>query len=305
MTRRSLLQQSVLVRSALAAVPAADFKSKLVGPVCSVPTVYNADYSLDLVSIKKIVDCGLQAGAQTFALTAGNSQYDRLTYDEIKTLTTALVKAVNGRGLVIAATGQWWTGQAVDYARFASQAGADAVQVFLPAFGNDDTLYDHFAKIAAASRCGIVLHGQVPFPLLKRVLALETVVAYKEEYPPLYSVELFAKYRDRLNIFAGGQKSRYLMFQPHGMKAYYSTFSTFAPSIPQRFWKASQAGRTADAIAVVDNFDVPFFSRFSHAFWRATLEHFGTAQRYLRPPEAFVTPPQMADVKAFYRTLGM
>ena len=105
-----------------------------------------------------------EAGSHVFALTAGNSQYDRLTYDEIKGLTATLVKAVNGRGMVIGATGPWWTGQAVDYAKFAESAGVDAVQVFLPAYGDEDMLFDHFRQIAAATKCAIVLHGQVPCP---------------------------------------------------------------------------------------------------------------------------------------------
>jgi len=293
------------VRSARAAVTPADFKAKLTGPVCSVPTVYNADYSIDFPAIKKIVDCGLRAGSHVFTLTAGNSQYDRLTYQEVKDLTAGLVKAVNGRGMVIAATGQWWTGQAVDYARYAESVGADALQVFLPAFGTDDTLLEHFRRITAATRAGIVLHGQVPLPLLKRLAAIDSVVAYKEEYPPIYSVEVFSQYRDRINIFGGGQKSRYLMFRSMGMKAYYSTFSTFAADVPRKFWSACQKGDDKAAVSVVNQYDVPFFARFSHGFWRATMAHFGTAQRFLRPPEPYFSEAQVAELKSFYRSLNL
>src|SRR4051794_25044112 len=211
LTRRSLLQSCAWLpalaaaRTSQAAVRPDEFKDKLTGPICSVPTVYREDFAVDHASIRKIVECGLKSGSHVFALTAGNSQYDRLTYDEIKDLTTTLVKAVNGRGLVIGATGQWWTGQSVDYARYAESAGVDAVQVFLPAYGDDDTLFEHFRRITAATKCAIVLHGQVPMPLLKRILDFESIVAYKEEYPVIYTVEVFTRYGKRLNIFAGGQ----------------------------------------------------------------------------------------------------
>jgi len=78
MNRRTLLQQALLLRTAMAAVPPSQFKDQLVGPICSVPTVYNADFSLDFPAMRRIVDCGLRSGAQVFALTAGNNQYDRL-----------------------------------------------------------------------------------------------------------------------------------------------------------------------------------------------------------------------------------
>jgi len=310
-TRRTLLQSCAWLpvfaaaRTSQAAVPSLQFKEKLTGPICSVPTVYREDFAIDSPAIRSIVECGLKAGSHVFALTAGNSQYDHLTYEEIKALTSTLVKAVNGRGLVIGATGPWWTGQAVDYARFATAAGVDAVQVFLPPYGDEDMLFEHFRQITAATNAAIVLHGQVPMPLLKRILAFESIVAYKEEYPVVYSVEVFTTYGKRLNIFAGGQKSRYLMYQPYEMQAYYSTFSTFEPSVPRRFWQACQKGDTAGAIEVVKHYDVPFFARFSHPFWRATLENFGTARRFVRPPDRAFTAAQTLELKKFYSGLGL
>lgn len=306
LTRRSILAGlPLLARPTRASITASQFKENLVGPICSVPTVYDEKFAIDYAGIRAIVECGLKSGCRVFTLTAGNNQYDRLTYEEIKSLTAALVKSVAGRGMVIGATGQWWTGQAVDYARFAESSGVDAVQIFLPTYGDENSLANHFQQIAKATSRAIVLHGQVPLPLLKRLMEIETVVAYKEEYPAIYSVEVFSRYRKRLNIFAGGQKSHYLMYQPFGMKAYYSTFSTFAPAVPKQFWSACQRGDSAAAVRVTEQYDVPFFSKFSHAFWRATLEHFGMAKRFLRPPEVSFTPTQVAEVGTFYRQLGL
>jgi dihydrodipicolinate synthase/N-acetylneuraminate lyase len=175
----------------------------------------------------------------------------------------------------------------------------------LPPFGDDDTLFEHFRQIAAATRCSIVLHGQVPMTLLKRLMALESVVAYKEEYPAIYSVDVFTKYGSRLNIFGGGQKSKFLAYEPYGMKAYYSTFSTFAPTVPKAFWSAVEKHDASGAVEVVKRYDVPFFERFSHAFWRGTLEHFGIAKRYLRNPERTFTQTQVDELKTFYRGLNL
>ena len=108
-----------------------------------------------------------------------------------------------------------------------------------------------------------------------------------------------------LHIFAGGQKSRYLMFQPYGMQAYYSTFSTFAPEIPKRFWAACEKKDFAAARDVVTRYDVPFFHEWSHPFWRATMEYFGVAKRYVRPPDRSFTDQQVKDLKTFYTKLGL
>lgn len=281
------------------------FKQLLTGPILSIPTVYTSERKLDGDGIRKMVELAWKAGVKVYSLTAGNSQYDRLTYEEIKELTRIAVEAAAGKGILIAATGAWWTGQAVDYARFAESIGADALQITLPAGAGDDQLLAHLQAIASSARLGLVLHGQPSLRLLERLLAIESLVALKEEYAVEYTVPVYQRFGDRLNIFAGGGKARFLMYQPYGMRAFYSTFATFAPQIGIRFWNAAQRGDVKTARDIIFRYDVPFFERWSHGFWRATLEHFGVAKRYLRPPDETFTNQQMVEVRAFYSGLGL
>ena len=71
------------------------------------------------------------------------------------------------------------------------------------------------------------------------------------------------------------------------------------------FWGMIQKGDQAGAIAWVNKYDYPFLDRWSHAFWRASMEHFGTARRHLRPPVRSFTDEQMKEVKAFYDGIGL
>lgn len=312
LTRRMLLALPALT-AAGAASPSttpAQFRKRLVGPICSVPTVYTEDRSLDLESFRRIIETGVKAGCGAFTLTSGNNQYDRLSYDEIKQLTRTLIETVAGRGLTIAATGPWWTGQVTDYATFARDLGADAVQVQLPAQGDPASLLEHFRQAARAAQRAIVLHGQTPVPLLRKLVEMDEISAYKEEYPALYSREVFEEFGKRLNIFAGGQKGNFLTFWPYGMKAYYSTFSTFAPKVTREFWSAVQARDLDRAGRLVTRYDVPFFrgtplGAWTHAYWRATLEAHGIAKRYLRPPEVTFDDAQAAKVRDFQKQLGL
>jgi len=102
----------------------ADFKQRLQGPILSFPTAYTSDFKLDLAGMRKMIDAAVRAGVGVVGQTAGNSMYATMTYDEIKSLTRMMVEATAGRALTIAATGPWWTGQSVDYARFAESIGA-------------------------------------------------------------------------------------------------------------------------------------------------------------------------------------
>jgi dihydrodipicolinate synthase/N-acetylneuraminate lyase len=258
-----------------------------------------------------MIRLGLANGVGVYELTAGNSQYNVLSFDEVKQLTRVVVEAVGGRGIVIAATGPWWTGQAVDYARYAESVGADAVQVLLPPGGSDDGYVEHFRKIAAATKIAIVLQGDMPPRLIERFIQIPSIVSMKEDGTEDYYVQIVKQFGRRLAIFCGGQKRRYLIGQPFGSPAYFSFFITFAPEIAVRFYEAVKKDDLEAARAIVERYEKPVFDFCSagpcgfHAYWRAFMEHFGVAKRYVRPPADSCSDEDMRRVTALCDRLGL
>src|SRR5689334_19505318 len=86
--------------------PAA-FKQNLAGPILSLPTTFNSDLSVNLNGIRHMVARARRYRIPVFELTAGNSKYAQLSYDEIKQVTRTMVEAAEQDGLTIAATGAW------------------------------------------------------------------------------------------------------------------------------------------------------------------------------------------------------
>lgn len=289
------------------AIDPSEFKNRLRGPILSIPTTYTSDFKIDFHAMRRMVEMAVNAGVEVFSLTNGNSQYDRLTYDEIKDLTRLMVETVAGRGIMLAATGPWWTGQAVDYVRFAESLGADGVQVLMcsNAGADDQGHFEHYKAVASNTKLPLVVHGQPSLTLMERLMTLDSVVAFKEEYDIDYTLSLYERFGDRLNIFAGGGKGRFLTYQPYGMKAYYSTFITFAPQLAMQFWNAVKSNNLKAAKEFVLKYDVPLYSNWSQSFWRASLECFGVARRYMRPPQPTFSDAQMGVVKDFYQRLGL
>jgi len=140
---------------------------------------------------------------------------------------------------------------------------------------------------------------------MKRLMTIDSVVAQKEEATTDSTVPLYRQFGGRLNIFAGGTKARFLAYRPYGMQAYYSAFSTFAPKIALHFWDAVQKNDQKEAADIVLKYDVPFFERWSNSFWRATLEYFRIAKRYVRPPDRSFSDKEMEEVKSFYQGLSL
>lgn len=277
------------------------FKRRLAGPILSLPTTFTADRSVNYDAVHKMVGRARRYGVPVFALTAGNSKYALLSYDEIMRVTQALVEAAGGDGLTIAATGAWPTEQVVDYARFSESVGADAVQILRPkGVDDEDALFQHFQTVAANTRLPIVLHGNYSAALIRRLLVIDAIVAMKEDGALTYYIDRAIEFGDRVEIFSGGAESRYLVGHPYGARAFFATYTGFAPDIPMKFWSAIRAGNIKKAVDITSAYDHPFIKRFTHPFWHATLEYFGVAQRYLRPPFESYTDRQMNDVKAFF-----
>jgi 5-dehydro-4-deoxyglucarate dehydratase len=284
----------------------AEFRRRLVGPILSNPTPFQANFEVDYQGLRNLIARALRYGVPIFASTAGNSQYDSLTYDEIKEVTRVLVEAVGGRGLTIGATAGWWTAQVVDYCRHAESVGADAVQVMAPTrHSGDDSLVRHFETIAKSTRLPLVLHGNYSEPLLRRLVKIDSIVALKEDLELTYYIDRQIEFGDRLSIFAGGAETRFLVGYPYGSKAFFSTYTTFAPDISMRFWKAIREGDLKRAVEITTKYDHPFIKQFTHEFWHATLEYFGVAQRYLRPPQRSYSDAEMKGVKAFFDRQGL
>jgi 4-hydroxy-tetrahydrodipicolinate synthase len=280
-----------------------EVKARIRGPILTVPTPFTRDFAVDYPGVRNMVKLGLANGIGVYELTAGNSQYNVLSYEEIKQLTRVLVEAVGGRGIVIAATGPWWTGQAVDYARYADSVGADAVQVMLPS-GSEDGYVEHFRKIAAATKRAIVLQGDPSPALLRRLVAIPSIVSMKEDGSDAYYQEVVKAFGKRLAIFCGGQKRRYLLAQTLGSPAFFSFFVSFAPSVTVRFWEAVQKNDQAAAQQIVDRYEKPVFDfclagpRGFHAYWRGLMEIYGVASRYVRPPDESCADEDMRRLRA-------
>jgi 4-hydroxy-tetrahydrodipicolinate synthase len=283
----------------------ADFKQRLRGPIVSIPTPFTADFRLDLAGLRRMVEMDLRHNISIFELTAGDSQYSFLAYEEIKQLASALTQAVADRGLTIVGTGAWWTERTIDFARYAESAGATALQVLKPGGATEDGWVEHYRRVAAATRLPIVLHGDFPILLLEKLTRIESVVALKEDVSLSYFIDGIVRFGKRINCFSGGGLDWYMVGQPYGATAYFDSYATFAPEIAVRFRQAVERGDYAAEAEIVKKYDHPFIQNFSASFWHATLEYFGVAARYLRPPQHSYTDQEMAKVKEFYDKLGV
>lgn len=294
----------------------------LAGPIASIRTPFNQDGSIDYAGLRRMVDFDLQAGAGALLITWGDSLFSLLGDREIAELTKAVVEAAAGRAVVVACTGRWATPQAVEFAAFCREVGADILLVFPPMWYpgclSVQSLVEHHRAVAAhlpvmANSAELQrLGASAGLEAARRLLEGEPqVLAMKADVMGDFDRKMTSLVRDRWTIFAGGQKSFHLDLLPYGCQGYLSTFITFRPSITRAYWRAIGSGEQRAAVRLIEVIDRPFFDHILalpggfDAAMHGIGELCGLCQRWRRPPFCSLADPEMEALAGFLAELAV
>ncbi len=296
-----------------------ELKKRIRGPIQSIPTPFTANHNVDYDGVRRIIDVAIEGGIKVILTTAGDSQFGVLSMDEIKKLTKVMVEHVAGRATVIAGTGSWWTGALIKFAKYVEQLGADGLMVLLTATPfrqalTDEAKFRHYKAVADETRIGIVLQGWqgVSMPLIERITnEIDQVVAMKEDGGDRYYYDVVRRFSERLAIFCGGQKWRFLYAYPYGSVGFLSVYGSFQPKVATEFYNRLVAGDLKKAMEIERKYDQPLFDfglnspKGFQATWMAALELFSVAQRWMRPPAEPLTQKEMKKLRQTFVNMGL
>lgn len=294
----------------------ARFKHQLSGPIASINTPFAASGGVDLEGLRRFVDVAITGGARSVLFTPGDSLYAVLSEREIGDITKATVEHVAGRAMFLAAAGPWWRGQAVEFAAFAREVGADGVLASPPFRGGTPREHaDYFLAVSQELPTVILSATLSPLGISGAVEVVEILleegeqmVGFKEDYGPEFARQACLLADGRWAIFAGGQKQTHLDMAPYGCDGYMSVLVVFKPEIARSYWDAIEAGNHKAAARVIRDFDLPMFDAMassssvgSDAAQHAMMELYGISQRWRRPPLASFSDEEVerlgADLK--------
>ena len=294
-----------------------DLRAALANPIVSLPTYFHRDGQQDLVSLQRTVEFVVENDFPTLLLTAGDSNYALQSEAEIRTVARTVVDAAAGRATVLVGTAlSWWHEQILDFATYVDDLGA-GVMVLRPAvaLGNsivfEEPVFELYRAVAERVNCGMVLNGQFSMGLLDRLADLPQVVGLKEDAGDAWCHDALYTVGDRLSIFNGGQKWRFLYGRLWGMKGYMTSFGPWAPQVAQHFWAAVQAKDLFAAAQIVDTYDNPFFAhsighpKGFHSVRQACFEVFGRGPRWLRAPQPALDDGEMAALRQVFADMDL
>ena len=295
-----------------------ELKNALASPIVSLPTFFTREGAQDLESLRGTVEFVITHGMKVLLLTAGDSNYELQSEEEIRAVARTLIETARGRSTVVVGTAShWWSDQIIGFARYVEDLGADGVMVLRPQVARgdsahfEDPVFEMYRAVADAIDCGVVLNGIFSMRLLKRLAEIPGVVALKEDAGDPWCHDALWKVGKELAVFNGGQKWRFLYGMLWGMVGYMTTYGILAPQVTHQFWEAVQKKDMFAAARIVDTYDNPFFDyaighpKGFHPVSQATMEVFERGPRWLRAPQPSLNDTEMDELRGIFRRMGL
>jgi 4-hydroxy-tetrahydrodipicolinate synthase len=138
--------------------------SFLEGVFSVLPTPFYDDASLDMDSMRRVVELFIKGGVNGLTALGVTGEVARLTDKERQTVLEAVIEHAAGRVPIVAGTTAEGLHTCIEYTRNAKSAGASAVMISPPRMAklNSEAVVRHFAAVAEAVDIEIVVQDFPP-----------------------------------------------------------------------------------------------------------------------------------------------
>ena len=210
------------------------------------------DGSVDEKALRHLVNWHVKEGTNGLVPVGTTGESPTLSHDEHKKVVEIVVDEAAGRLPVIAGAGSNNTIEAVELARPAEQAGADAVLCVAPYYNkpSQDGMYQHFKTVAQAIEIPVFLYN-VPARTIADI-SVDTVDRLARDLDNIIGIKdatanLARPSQQRLKTGTGfiqlsGEDATALGFNAHGGVGCISVTANVAPALCAQMQAATLAG---------------------------------------------------------------
>lgn len=220
-------------------------------------TPYNADYSVDLNSLKKIISIQTGNGIDAIILLGTTGESPVISLEERRRIIDTGIQSAEGKTKIIIGTGTNDTRKVVELNKIAEEYSADGLLIVNPYYnkGTQDSLVDHYRYISERTTLPILLYN-VPSRTGMNLLP-ETIVRIHNECRNITGVKeasgnisqiahLFSIKPDSLSVFSGNDDQT-LAITAMGGDGVVSVFSNPYPQEMKQLTDTLLSGKIEDA----------------------------------------------------------
>ncbi|EXI69404.1 MAG: 4-hydroxy-tetrahydrodipicolinate synthase [Candidatus Accumulibacter adjunctus] len=231
----------------------------ITGSIVAIVTPMQADGSLDLPAMRRLVDFHVQQNTDAIVVVGTTGESPTVNLAEHCELIRTVVEQAAGRLPVIAGTGANSTAEAIELTRFAHRAGADAALSVVPYYNKpgQEGLYRHFRTIAEAVDIPLILYnvpGRTVADLSNettlRLAEVPNIVGIKDATGNMdRGVELIVRSPPGFAVYSGDDASACALMLM-GAQGDISVVANVAPRLMHEMCRAAVAGNVAEARAL-------------------------------------------------------
>lgn len=265
--------------------------------VIPIPPSYNKDESLDINATQEYIRYLVHHGATTVMTTAGTSQFNLMSADEVHTLNKAVSQA---NCLKILGVPPVPTNEAVRFVKRSNEyrGSANLIVLYPDRFYSHQAIYEHMSKIREASteplylhsvpmRCGLGGEWNFTSDVVSELFDKKLICGIKEEHSNLQkSYDFIRSLPAGLDVIvAGGSMRRHQFLRSAGANSFLSGLGNFFPEIEIDYCNEIDNGRSGDKQIALESklFDV-FLKYGWHPCLREGLVYLGLLRHYNRMP---------------------
>lgn len=158
----------------------------LKGVIPAMLTFFDKDENVDIECTKNMVEFMLDKGADAFYLTGSTGECFTMTMEERNLVVDTVIKQVNKRVPIIVHIGDIGTKKSIELARYAYEAGADAVSSVPPFYWkfSKDSIYNYYKDLSEATPLPMIVYniqlaGLMDLDLIFKIANIKNVQGLK------------------------------------------------------------------------------------------------------------------------------
>lgn len=237
-----------------------DIRARLRGSMTALATPFR-NGAFDEAAFRKFVDWQIEQGTHVLVPCGTTGESPTLAHAEHDRVIEICIAQAAGRVPVIAGVGSNATNWAVERARHAEKAGADAVLTVTPYYNKptQDGMYAHFKAVNDAVGVPIIIYNipgrsvvDMSVDTMKRLFELPNIAGVKDATAKIDRVSLQRQAMGEDFIQLSGEDATALGFNAQGGVGCISVASNVAPRLSADLQEATLAGDYAKALAIQD-----------------------------------------------------
>ena len=219
------------------------------------------DGRIDELAFRAHIDWQITSGSHGLVPVGTTGESPTLSHEEHRRLVDICVDETRGRVPVIAGAGSNNTSEAIDLARHAEKAGADAVLVVTPYYNKptQEGLYHHFRAINDAIGIPIIIYNIPPRSVvdmsvdtMKRLYELKNIVGVKDATGDVGRVSRQRHAMGHDFIQLSGEDMTALACIAAGAHGCISVTANIAPTLCAELMEHALKGESAQALKLQD-----------------------------------------------------